>query len=323
MPGIYDDPASRLNDLLDLQEQRIAQIYRIAIQDLKDAVDLNELVSLLQQGREAEAVDALIYAAEQLGSASNVAFVTSGQSTADFMSGAGVGRIVFDQVNDLAVATMQTMRLDMIREFTDEQRRVTQQALLGGIESGNNPVAMARNFRDSIGLTQRQWAAVQSYQRSLESIGANQRTAIEALTHAVRDKRGDQQIRRAIREAMPLPQEKIDWLVQRKIDMSIKLRAETIARTEAMRAVNAGNEEAYRQAVANGIVQAASLRRKWVTRLDGRERESHALLNGQVRGYGETWQALHGVLRFPGDPAAPAAEVVNCRCVLATRIAQR
>jgi hypothetical protein len=91
-------------------------------------------------------------------------------------------------------------------------------------------------------------------------------------------------------------------MVQRYAERFVKHRSEVIGRTEAMRAVNQGNEEAYRQAIADGTINADQLRREWRTRLDGRERRTHEFLNGQVRGWGETWVTENGVLRYPGDP---------------------
>jgi hypothetical protein len=315
-----DDPAQRLNDLLDQQEIRIATIFRTAIADMRDQLDLNALADLIEAGRVNEALDQLKFVADQLGAATNVSFVTTGQNTADFITSAGVGRIVFDQVNMGAVAIMQASSLNLIREFSAEQRRATNLALVAGIEAGTNPRAQARSFRDSIGLTTKQWQYVVNYKRSLQSIGTDEQAAADALSRELRDRRGDAQVRAAIRDTRPLPPEKIDWLVERYRQRWIKYRSEVIGRTEALRAVNAGNEEMYRQAIEAGTVRPEQLVRTWQTRLDGRERDTHELLHNQTRRWGEVWTTRHGALRFPGDPEAPASEVIQCRCALATRI---
>jgi uncharacterized protein YbjQ (UPF0145 family) len=317
-----NDPAQRLNDLLDQQEVRIATIFRTAVEALKDEIDLDELSDLIAQGRIADALDRLQHAADALGAASNVAFVTSGQSTADFLTGANVGRIVFSQVNYGAVAAMQRNNLSIIREFTNEQRRATSAALISGVEAGINPRAQARNFRDSIGLTERQWQAVANYRASLERVHVDPAAASDAVGRALRDGRGDSQVRRAARDATALKPEKIDWLVERYTARYVKHRAEVIGRTEALRAVHQGNEEAYRQAIEDGTLDADRIERKWVTRLDGRERKTHLLLNNQKRGWGENWITENGVIAYPGDPDAPASETIQCRCALTTRIKQ-
>lgn len=318
-----DDPADRLNLLLDQQEARIAVIFRTAISDLKDELDLNELANLIEQGRVNEAMDRLQYAAEQLGSASNVAFITAGQSTSDFLRGANVARVVFNAVNLNAVAAMQATRLELIREFTAEQRKAASMALVSGVEAGTNPIAAARNFRDSVGLTSTQWTHVASYRAALERVGFDPQAAENALGRALRDGRTDRSVMAAARAGRPLPADKIDMMVRRYTERYVKHRAEVIGRTEALRAVNQGNEEAYRQAIAAGEINADQLRREWRTRLDGRERKTHMLLNGQVKGWGESWVTENGEIKYPGDPDAPAAETIQCRCALLTRIRQR
>jgi hypothetical protein len=317
-----EDPAERLNRLVDQQDARIANIFRTAIAALKDEVDLDALATELEQGRVNAAIERLQHAADALGAASNVAFVTSGQSSADFLSNAGVGRVVFDQVNLYAVAAMQATRLELIREFTAEQLRATSMALVSGVESGTNPISAARNFRDSIGLTAVQWGYVDSYRTALERVGVDDQAAQNALGRALRDGRGDQTVMAAARAGRPIPPAKIDWLVSRYAQRFVKHRSQVIGRTEAMRAVNQGNEEAYRQAIADGTLDAEQLRREWRTTLDGRERRTHEFLNGEVRGWGEPWVTENGVLRYPGDPEAPAKETIQCRCALLTRIRQ-
>lgn len=318
-----DDPADRLNLLLDQQEARIAVIFRTAISDLKSELDLDELADLIEQGRVNEAMDRLQYAAEQLGSASNVAFITAGQSTSDFLRGANVARVVFNAVNLNAVAAMQATRLELIREFTAEQRKAASMALVSGVEAGTNPIAAARNFRDSVGLTSTQWTHVASYRAALERVGFDPQAAENALGRALRDGRTDRSVMAAARAGRPLPADKIDMMVRRYTERYVKHRAEVIGRTEALRAVNQGNEEAYRQAIAAGEINADQLRREWRTRLDGRERKTHMLLNGQVKGWGESWVTENGEIKYPGDPDAPAAETIQCRCALLTRIRQR
>lgn len=318
-----DDPAERLNLLLDQQEARIARIFRTAISDLKNELDLDELADLIEQNRLGDALNRLQDAADQLGAASNVAFVTSGQSTADFLRSADVARIVFNQVNLNAVAAMQATRLELIREFTAEQRRATSLALVSGVETGTNPRAAARNFRDSIGLTSKQWTHVANYRAALERVGFDDQAAQNALGRALRDKRNDRTILAAARDGRKLDPAKIDLMVERYADRYVKHRSEVIGRTEALRAVNQGNEEAYRQAIAAGEISADQIEREWRTRLDGRERRTHMFLNGQKRDWGESWVTENGEIKYPGDPDAPASETVQCRCALLTRIRQR
>lgn len=82
-------------------------------------------------------------------------------------------------------------------------------------------------------------------------------------------------------------------------------RAVKIARTETHNSTGMGTHETF---VAAGLKQ-----KEWLTAIDGRERESHAAINGEVV---EIDQLFSNGLGFPGDPSGSAEEVVNCRCVL-------
>lgn len=317
-----EDSAARLNRLVDQQEVRIANILRTAISALKDEIDLDELSLLIEQGRVNDAIDRLKFIAESLAEGVNTSFVTAGQDTAEFMRGADVGRIVFDQINLNAVAMMQRNRLDLIREFTDEQRRATSMALVSGVEGGTNPRAAARNFRDSIGLTARQWQTVANHRDDLARAHHDKDAATRALGRTLRDKRQDAAIRRAMRTGKPIPGDRIDQMIERYTARSIKHRSEVIGRTEALRSVHQGNEEAYRQAIAAGTIRPEQLDRTWRTRLDRRERRTHRFLNGVKAAWGEPWVTENGAIKYPGDPDAPAKETIQCRCAILTRIKQ-
>jgi len=209
---------------------------------------------------------------------------------------------------------MQQERLRLIRNFTADQREATRSALTDGIRRGLNPRDQARMFRDSIGLTGRQQAAVNNYRRLLEEGNS------EALQRQLRDRRFDPTVRRAIRTGEPLTTAQIDRMVSRYSDRMRSYRATVIARTEALRAVHQGTEELYRQAIDEGHLNSDQLMRTWHDADDRRVRASHNRLDGLERRIGDTFPGDEGPLRFPGDPEAPAAETVQCRCVLSTRI---
>jgi len=86
-------------------------------------------------------------------------------------------------------------------------------------------------------------------------------------------------------------------------------RAITIARTETHMATVTGTFSTYEAA---GIQQ-----KEWLTTIDGREREWHETMAGQIKPIDQPFVSGQGnELMFPGDPSAPADEVINCRCAL-------
>lgn len=86
-------------------------------------------------------------------------------------------------------------------------------------------------------------------------------------------------------------------------------RARTIARTEIGAAQNMALSEA---AGAAGI----EYEMVWCSAEDERTRPSHRAADGQTRKEGEAFDVGGASLARPGDPSAPPAEVVNCRCTL-------
>jgi len=309
------DPASRLWALIGKADVRFQRALLNAVNAARDEYTLAALVRLLEDGNIQEALERVAATgAIRLADEFAAVYTLAGRSTADTLSDALEVLVSFDQVNDRAVFVMQQERLRFIREFNASQRNATRTALVDGIERGLNPIDQARNFRASIGLTQRQQEAVINY-RHLLSEGNS-----EALSRQLRDRRFDRTIARAIREDKPLTRKQIDTMVSRYNERYIKYRSEVIGRTEALRAVHSGNDEMYRQAIDASQVTVEQLERTWVTARDGRVRDSHSALGGKKRRIDETWDTSNGSLRYPGDPDGPVEETAQCRCALSTRI---
>lgn len=313
--GGAEDPASRIERVLTAEEAGFRRAFVQAVQDILGAFEAARIERLLSENRIDEALDELEAAAGVLASQYGISYTAAGQATATWLSANALTVSVgFDQTNFRAVDQIRNSQLRLIREFTAEQRAATRTALQDGITEGINPRQQAANLRQSIGLTTRQYQAVQNYRRALES---NSR---QALDRQLRDRRSDRSVLRAIREGRPLSQAQIDAMVDRYHQRYIRYRANVIARTEALRAVHQGTEEMYQQAIDLGQILPGQLERKWNTAADERVRQSHVRLNGLVRGVGETFPGDEGELRYPGDPDAPASETVQCRCVISTRI---
>lgn len=89
-------------------------------------------------------------------------------------------------------------------------------------------------------------------------------------------------------------------------------RAKTIARTEGHRIQQTSARDAQYAAKKKG----ADVLKQWDAALDGRTRDSHARVDGEIK---ELDEKFSNGLMFPGDPSGGAAEVVNCRCTSNTR----
>lgn len=85
-----------------------------------------------------------------------------------------------------------------------------------------------------------------------------------------------------------------------------------IARTEGHRIQTTATMDAMHTAKERG----ADVVKQWDSTLDGRTRDSHAQVDGEIR---ELNKPFSNGLDYPGDPDGDAAEVINCRCALLQR----
>lgn len=219
--------------------------------------------------------------------------------------------ISFDPSHPRAAEIIQANRLRFVTDFTAQQRRAVLQALGRAYREGSGTQETARAFREAIGLTPQQEAAVQSYRQLLET----QNRA--ALDRTLRDSRFDRTVARSVETGRPLTAKQVDNMVGRYRKRFVAMRAETIARTEGVRATSEAREEALDQMLEQTGISVDRVTRIWNPTRDTRTRDWHASMAGQTRGRAQSFtDGLGNSLRYPGDPRAPAATTINCRCGL-------
>ena len=86
-------------------------------------------------------------------------------------------------------------------------------------------------------------------------------------------------------------------------------QAKRVAQTERTRVQSQARWDAGNEAMALGV----RVINEWSARMIN-TRDTHAELDGKVALQGEYFPG--SPLRFPGDPSAPAEEVINCHCVM-------
>lgn len=234
--------------------------------------------------------------------------------------------ILFDVRSPRAEQWLRDRSGTLIREIVDDQRNMVRQHLAAGLEAGNNPRTVALDLvgrvapngkrqGGAIGLTNSQEAWTRNFRTELQTLNP------AALDRKLRDARFDRTVRRAINSDTPLSASEIDGMVASYRNRALKLRADSIARTETIRALNEGQVEAAQQAIAKGQVKAEVMTKVWIATGDGRTRDTHTAMHDQSVGINERFVSPSGVsLDYPGDPSAPAFETVNCRCTMLVRV---
>lgn len=304
-------------EFIEEAERIFGQRWAEVMDWLASRKTIDAIETMIAAGRGIEVLDAddLKRAGEVLAADTADMFREAAERVASRISERTENLVRYDVTNPRAVDAMRSQSLRMVQGLTEEQRDTIRTVLRASVEAGENPRETARAIRSSIGLTPAQAQAVANYRRDLE------RGSAAALDRELRDRRSDRSVERALETGKPLKPEQIDRMVDRYREGWVNYRAETIARTEATRAVHEGATDAWNQAIDNGDVRADQLVRTWHAATDSRTRDSHRRLNGQQVGIDEPFETDGGaLLRYPGDPSAPADEIINCRCTVSVRM---
>lgn len=88
------------------------------------------------------------------------------------------------------------------------------------------------------------------------------------------------------------------------------------ARTATTGAQNAGRVDGYKRAEKLGV----NMKQVWLATLDSRTRHEHRVLDGQEVDVGEPFIMDGFKIKYPGDPAAPAHLLYNCRCTVIAKV---
>ena len=91
-----------------------------------------------------------------------------------------------------------------------------------------------------------------------------------------------------------------------------RARSLVIARTESTTAANHG----INMGAESSDYEVAKF---WINTKDKRTRRTHLLMSKELIAINQPFMVGGTAMMYPGDPSAPASEVVNCRCVMATQ----
>lgn len=181
--------------------------------------------------------------------------------------------ISFDQRSPDAEAAL-ARAADRVRQVADETRLAVRQLLQRGYATGRHPREVAKEIERIIGLTTRQEEAVARFRATLEAEGVKPKS--------------------------------IESRVARYAKQLRKQRAETIAQTEANRAMNDGQRAQWARLQEQGLLSPAQFEREWVTVLPaGRVCKLCSPLDG-------TRATLGG--EYPNGGGAGPPRHPRCRC---------
>lgn len=307
--------------LLAQYDRKFSRAFMEGIAFIQDRITLKEIAGHLE-ARNPSAVMAIFN--EALVAAGMVTFARTLQSA--MIDGGDLGARIasasrvefgFNIAENKTAQFLRDYQAERIRQITQEMRQTITQVIFREASTGTNPIETARKIRANLGLTASQEVHVENYRRYLTE--GNRR----ALENKLRDARYDPTVARSLKIGKPLKADQIDRMVDRYRQRYILRRSETIARTESMTMIHTGQNDFWRQLSESGQVAEKEIRREWIVTRDSRLRDAHAAIPGLNKtgvGLNESFRSPLGMIRFPGDPAASAANRINCRCSIFHRI---
>jgi len=322
-------------------EPSIRDAFLAAIDQITSAAQMKRLVAAIEAGQIEEAIEALrieqgffspLNDAIRGAYLDGGAIVLAGLRLKDPYSGDAF-RLGFDGRHVRAERWVRDRSSDLIVEVIEDQKQMARDVIRSAMEQGTHPRTTALDLvgrmnnatgkREGgfIGLHSISAGAVKNAEKELRALDASY------FQRERRDKRFDGTVRKAIDSGKPLSEADVQRIVQRYKDRLKALRGQTIARTEALNALRAGQFEGFRQLIDTGRVREDQITVTWSATMDSRTRHDHRHLNGQTVRMGQFFEPAPGVrMQYPGDltnstnPKALAGQVINCRCFPAWRV---
>lgn len=157
----------------------------------------------------------------------------------------------FDLVNPQSVQVAARQAAEAVQQVTASTRKAIREIIRRGQLGLLTVAQQARRIRDLIGLTERQTASVLNFERNLIEQG---------ITGAELERR-----------------------VAKKFEQVLKRRATTIARTETIKSANLGQQNLWRQAADQGLIDRDTAMRRWIITPGDRTCPICIPMDGQLR----------------------------------------
>jgi hypothetical protein len=281
----------------------LAATFRRVLATIRNAATLDALAAAAEQGGADAVVNLLLSLDTETAATAVLARGLTPAVVATALTTARVSRPLTGLVAAVqrgfpeAEAAAQTMALDRYRTLATELRPVLRGVVADGIAAGQNPRVVAQAVRNVVGFTDYDRQIIASFRESLESGDFS-----AALRRTLRDRRSDAVLRRlAAASDGALQPAQVERMVAAYERTLLNWRAETWARTAALDATRTGQLTAWQAAIDRGAIEGPLVKR-WVTRLDGREREGHRAANGQTVPWGQPFYdpSISAYVQIPG-----------------------
>lgn len=331
-------PTERINLLVEAWEPAIRAAFMDAVNSIRSAISIKQLVERLERGDVGGAVEVLRIEHEAFGGLDTAiadAFNAGGLAAVEDMRLRDPeGRRVHFRWNvrdPESEAWLRWHGAGLVTSLTDEQRDNARTILSVGLARGDNPT---RTALDMVGRVSRVTGTRQGGVLGLSAphLAVTERARsslisgdVEGMRHYMtltrRDRRFDASIRRAIETGKGITRGDVDRVIGRLSDSYLKLRADTIALHETFNALAESRNAAFRQAIAKGDVQADLVTKTWRHTAAEHPRMQHVAMAGQTVRFDQPFIAPDGTpIMYPHAEGVPVSHTLGCRCRAEYRI---
>lgn len=333
--------ATTFEKIYALQIPEVRDLFIEAMRDVSDNANIDEMIKAIETNDIDRLVQASGYNVVVLNKIIDKiedVYERTGNMMVDgwpkLRNAFGLVTPVFNVRNSAVERELSEFSSRFVKEITDEMRKTIQETLTDGMMRGINPRETAINIvgrynpvthkriGGTIGLASNQVKWVNNARRYLENLDERY------FSLGLRDKRFDSIVKKAIAEGKKLTKEKVSQLITAYESKALKYRADAIARTETIQAINRAERAAIAQQIEEGLISADLVTKWWSNSADERVRLSHVELgrkynkNNQI-GFDEPFETMTGSkLLYPGDTSlgADASEIIHCRCKCMYRV---
>ena len=326
----------QIRKLTEDMEPKVRRAFLDAIEDVRSNVVMRHIVDALERGNISEAIDALNL--EQAAYKSLIDHIAQVYDQAGLWQVAAISwrdinldRIVmrWDMQNPRAQSWLLNYSSERITGgLLRDQIEAVRIVIEGGFALGRGPRDIALDIIGRVGANGRRQGGILGLSARQSLWLTNLRGYLDGdLNRALGLKLSNRDkdiIRRAIDAEKPLTKVQMQSIVSRYERTLLKLRGDTIGRTETAQAVNSARMEAMRQGVDKAGISPDMVEKEWFhagPAASGKERQDHISLNRTiVQGLDTPFMAGSDPMQYPMDPNAPAEQVINCRCSWQARI---
>lgn len=324
-----------LENLANEWEQKLAQEWLDAIRSITSAVILKDLIAELERGNLEAAMRMLDITPERFArfeagilqayNAGGVATVNGMPSVRD-PSG---NRVTFSWGvrNTPAEQIMRSHAAGLVDSLVGEQLTSVRSVLVDGLARGKNPRQTALDlvgkinrrtgFREG-GLIGLMPSSVQTLDKIYAGLRSGDAQAMrDYLGYALRDKRFDGHVRRALEQGGAVPADAVDRIVTAYSNKALMERGKALALTETNIALAKAKTDAFQQQIDAGKLEAGDMVKTWGRTISKEPRNGHLAMAGKSIPFGEMFTLPSGYqCTGPHDPNLPASELVGCKCYM-------